>query len=121
MSLCRSCQRFSIHSFSADPDNIRSYQLAVVENGSREGCDFCDLLRTTLKNDIAWLPYPSSFCWVQLILRNDAGLVGEPSLGLQYNKLNIKIANRPFLRPQLRSLDDEVGSHELRVVADEGQ
>ncbi|KAL9623439.1 MAG: hypothetical protein Q9160_002332 [Pyrenula sp. 1 TL-2023] len=118
MPLCQSCQRFNIHSFSADPDSIRTYRLAAVEDGAQKDCDFCCLLRTTLKDDIAWLPYPASFCWIQLTLANDADLSEKQNSGPQYNKLSVRLANRPFLRPLLRSHDDELGEHELCVAAD---
>jgi hypothetical protein len=44
VSLCDRCQQFDIQSFAKASEGRRGYTLSSVEEGAREGCEFCDLL-----------------------------------------------------------------------------
>ena len=119
MPLCPSYQRFSIYSFTSDPDGVRAYRLAAVEEGARNECEFCLLLLEELKDDLKWLPYPQDHCWVRFSLEHENIRPIKDGPGLKVNKICVVLGNRPYLKPQLRSLDDEVSlQHELSVAAD---
>jgi len=122
MPLCWSCQRFDIYSFSTDPDGIRAYRLEEVETGAREDCDFCSLLLTNLKDDIACLPWAPSDTWIRLSLINDSETFSKHTSGLRYNKLQVKLALRPLPKPRRLAEDGDGGKqHELAVAADLGK
>jgi len=119
MSLCRVCQRFAVYSFPDDPDGMRAYKLEVVEDGAGEGCEFCVLLLTTLKDDITISPYLPANSWIRLSFIRDSQTHGS---GLRYNKLHVSLANHPFPKPRkvLSAIEGQGKEYELSVAADLG-
>jgi hypothetical protein len=116
-----SYQHFAIYSFTTDPDGIRAYRLEAVENGAGEGCDFCVLLLTNLKDDISCLLWERADCWVHLALIRDSENVLIPGMGLRYNSLIVRLVRRALPRPRALDIDDGGEKHEFAVVADQGK
>jgi hypothetical protein len=123
MPLCPPCQNFSVYSFSTDPDGIRGYRVEEVEKGATEECEFCTLLATILKDDIACLPWSLSDTWIRLSLINDSGSISKHAPGLRYNKLQVKLVLRPLPKPRriLTDAGDGGKQHELAIAADPGR
>jgi len=116
MTLCWKCQRFSIHSFSSDPDGVRAYKLQDVREGAEAGCEFCALLLATVQDDLDITPYEPYQTWIRLNFSKHNEQYG---LGLAYNRLHVKVVNTVF--PKLGSdIDDGGKEYQLHVAADPG-
>lgn len=94
-----------------------------VEKGATEECEFCTLLATILKDDIACLPWSLSDTWIRLSLINDSGSISKHAPGLRYNKLQVKLVLRPLPKPRriLTDAGDGGKQHELAIAADPGR
>lgn len=122
MPLCESCQHFDIHCFATDPDGIRAFKLEAVYNSAREGCDFCLLLLTNLKDDIAQLSAKEVDCsWIHMSLYDNFQRPTRDGKGYRYNKLIAKLADCSTIKPELSSKADSGKQYEFSVAADPGK
>jgi hypothetical protein len=95
MALCSNCDRFDIHSFSADSQKWlrRGYSLEAVKEATRKDCNFCSFLMKHCEVDLA--EYKSKYRanpWFHLEMRpNETTKTSSQLLGYNYTQLYVTV------------------------------
>jgi hypothetical protein len=100
MTLCGSCQNFSLYSFFAGPDVSRGYRLGAVQDTVRNtGCSFCSLLLQHVELPTA---DDNQGKWLHLFLFENSTLQRSrlsANAGLRVNRLVVMVGPRYFDLP----------------------
>lgn len=119
--LCEQCRKFDIQSFATAPDGRKGYTLSSVNEGAREGCEFCSLLHDCVEElpDGEWKqlkkPYIHLALWEDYTNRIK---MGQSTDGLRANRLAVWVGGLYTVKP--RKSEVAVSSAEICLAADIG-
>jgi hypothetical protein len=119
--LCEQCKKFDIQSFGKAPDGRKGYPLSSIQEGARDGCEFCGLLYDCVEElpDGEWKqlkkPYIHLSIWEDYTERIKKGRSAD---GLRANRLAIWVGGRYTAKPRVSEV--AISSAEICLVADIG-
>jgi hypothetical protein len=119
--LCNRCLQFDIQSFAKAPEGRRGYTLTSIEEGAREGCEFCSLLKQCVHElpGEEWEQHKEPYIHMSL-WENDTRRINKSSRhsGLCANRLKLWVGGHYTVKQKESEID--VCKGEICLAAESG-